>query len=216
MALACRRNYFKRSYSPTTLIILHDLIQYSLPFLSLVPFCQLIRQFKESLVGAPTPPSSAFALIVEYLLLTFFCLSILSSGSFIISLTIYIWFFNRSFVLPPFHPFLHPLFVTMFGILLPSRPPSTQSENDLIGSQELSHKTHNYVGRYRLGELTYEDYDELSPSSRHIWISIVQLDGTTYGQGQGSRKDEAREQAAANALAALQQEYNRHPYTGLV
>ncbi|KIL61824.1 hypothetical protein M378DRAFT_13284, partial [Amanita muscaria Koide BX008] len=124
LALACRRNYFKRSNSPVTLIALHDLIHYSLPFICLVPICQFIRQWKESFIGAPTS-SSAFAFILEYVFLGIFCLLILSSGSFIVSLTIYTLLFNLSLVLPLFHPLLHLHFVTMVGILLSSRKASS-------------------------------------------------------------------------------------------
>ncbi|KIL61830.1 hypothetical protein M378DRAFT_13287 [Amanita muscaria Koide BX008] len=124
LALACRRDYFKRSSSPETLIALHDLIHYSLPFVYLVPFCQFIHQLKESFIGAPTS-SSAFAFILEYVFLAFFCLLILSSGSFIISLTIYTLPFHLSLTLPLFHPFLHLHFVTMVGILLSSRQSSS-------------------------------------------------------------------------------------------
>ncbi|KAM6491493.1 hypothetical protein JOM56_013062, partial [Amanita muscaria] len=124
LALACRRDYFKRSSSPVTLIALHDLIHYSLPFVYLVPFCQFIHQLKESFIGAPTS-SSAFAFILEYVFLAFFCLLILSSGSFIISLTIYTLPFHLSLTLPLFHPFLHLHFVTMVGILLSSRQSSS-------------------------------------------------------------------------------------------
>ncbi|KAM6497734.1 hypothetical protein JOM56_005682 [Amanita muscaria] len=124
LALACRRNYFKRSSSPVTLIALHDLVHYSLPFICLVPFCQFIRQLKESFIGAPIS-SSSFAFILEYLFLEFFCLLILSSGSFIISLTIYTLFLNLSLILPLFHPFLHLHFVTVVGVLLSSRQASS-------------------------------------------------------------------------------------------
>ncbi|KAM6489742.1 hypothetical protein JOM56_014765 [Amanita muscaria] len=114
MALAYRRNYFQRFRSPMTLIALHDWIHCSLPFLFLVPFRQFTRQFKESLIGAPT------SFILQYLFLAFFSFFILSSGSFIISLTLYTLLCNH-FILPLFHPFLHPYFVIMVRILLSPR-----------------------------------------------------------------------------------------------
>ncbi|KAM6492773.1 hypothetical protein JOM56_012497 [Amanita muscaria] len=121
MALACRRNYFKRSSNPMTLVAFHDSIQCSLPFLFLVPFRHFIHQFKESLIDASSS-SSTLVFILQFLFLPFFYIFVLASGSFIISLTIYTLLFNYSFVLPLFHPFLHPCFVTMVRILLSSRP----------------------------------------------------------------------------------------------
>ncbi|KAM6502878.1 hypothetical protein JOM56_002855 [Amanita muscaria] len=63
---------------------------------------------------------------------------------------------------------------------------------------------YNYVGSYHLGELTYEDRDQPGPNVTHNWTSIVQLNGVTFGQGQGSTKGQAMERAAAAAVAAMQ------------
>ncbi|KIL65783.1 hypothetical protein M378DRAFT_161800 [Amanita muscaria Koide BX008] len=69
-------------------------------------------------------------------------------------------------------------------------------------------RLHNYVGTRRLGKITYEDKDQLLiPGNRHIWTSTVQVNGTTYGNGQGETKLDARDRAAGNALPVLQAQF---------
>ncbi|KIL67483.1 hypothetical protein M378DRAFT_258233 [Amanita muscaria Koide BX008] len=183
MALACRRNYFKRSSSPTILIALHDLIHYSLPFICLVPFCQFIRQLKESFIGV----SSTFAIfILEYLFLALLCLLVLSSGSFIISLTIYTLLFNHSFISPFFHPFLHPYFATMVGILLSSPHPFT----GLVQAQQVQRAAnqpggHNPIlqvipplekGRFELAFKTFCNNKQIKIDRRPLTVNNRPID----------------------------------------
>ncbi|KAM6504028.1 hypothetical protein JOM56_000971 [Amanita muscaria] len=62
----------------------------------------------------------------------------------------------------------------------------------------------NYVGKRHLGELKYDDHDQIvQPGNKHIWTSTVQIGEIPYGQGEASTKGGARELAAEEALAAL-------------
>lgn len=72
----------------------------------------------------------------------------------------------------------------------------------------------NYAGKRRLGKVTYENQDQTLPDNSHLWTSTVQLDGTTYGQGQASTKVEAKGKAAKKALAALKAKFGSGPDDG--
>ncbi|KIL59773.1 hypothetical protein M378DRAFT_168912 [Amanita muscaria Koide BX008] len=73
----------------------------------------------------------------------------------------------------------------------------------MSGPNSPSQELHNYVGRLRLGDLKWEDVDKRIENNRHLWTSIVEINGTTYGKGQGPTKTEARDNAAQQALKAL-------------
>ncbi|KIL65755.1 hypothetical protein M378DRAFT_161756 [Amanita muscaria Koide BX008] len=57
----------------------------------------------------------------------------------------------------------------------------------------------NFVNRHKLGRITYSDEFQ-----QQTWVSNVQLNGTTIGDGEAGNKDGARENAARQALKHLQ------------
>ncbi|KAF8721950.1 hypothetical protein AX14_010064 [Amanita brunnescens Koide BX004] len=69
--------------------------------------------------------------------------------------------------------------------------------------QQLQHNRmwlNNYAGRHGLGKVEY--INEVRDGQR-VWKSTVQINGTEYGSGEASRKDQAQEIAAKQALARL-------------
>ncbi|KAF8336120.1 hypothetical protein F5887DRAFT_1078853 [Amanita rubescens] len=60
----------------------------------------------------------------------------------------------------------------------------------------------NHAGKQKLGKVEYID-EEIKEGSQRTWKSTVQINGTDMGSGEGSKKAEAKEMAAKQALVNL-------------
>jgi ribonuclease-3 len=71
--------------------------------------------------------------------------------------------------------------------------------------QVLDYKTQlqEFTQHYGMGSLEYRIIDEQGPAHERQFLSEVRMDGAILGQGTGRSKKEAEQQAAAQALVAL-------------
>ncbi|KIL60004.1 hypothetical protein M378DRAFT_960396 [Amanita muscaria Koide BX008] len=102
MAIECRHNFYGRFSS--ILFYLHSFV-HLLICSSLDSFLrfQINRLAHQSNIASPLLSPTLFLSL---------------PGAFIISLTVYTFFLNRSSIVPFFHPFFHPLFVSTAGFLV--------------------------------------------------------------------------------------------------
>ena len=78
-------------------------------------------------------------------------------------------------------------------------------ETELNAEEDRDYKTrlHELVTKRRQSDAVYELMEELGPEHRRVFRMRVLLDGAVYGQGEGSSKQAASQQAAKNALIKL-------------
>ncbi|KAF8343210.1 hypothetical protein F5887DRAFT_1075967 [Amanita rubescens] len=60
----------------------------------------------------------------------------------------------------------------------------------------------NHVRKHQLGAAVYID-KEITEGGKYVWTSTIQINGTDKGYGEGSKKADARDKAAKQALANL-------------
>ncbi|KIL54811.1 hypothetical protein M378DRAFT_28656 [Amanita muscaria Koide BX008] len=105
MIFACRHMFYTRSRFSRILFCLHA-------FFHLL-ICYLLDSFLRFHLNRLVQLSNPYALLNSTLFPSLL-------GAFIISLTIYTFFLNRSIIVPFFHPFLHPLFSVFTAGFLPA------------------------------------------------------------------------------------------------
>ena len=78
-------------------------------------------------------------------------------------------------------------------------------EAELNSEEGRDYKTrlHELVTKRRQSDAVYELAEELGPEHRRVFRMRVLLDGAVLGQGEGSSKQAASQQAAKNALMKL-------------
>lgn len=163
MVTESRRQFFRRSRFPFILQVLHLSVHFSF-MLSLFMLCSFLL-------------SKYFTLLVSIMLLF-----LAFNGTYIISLTIYTLFLNRSILVPFFHPFLHPFFSFMYGFFTPSlhqsmrstvtlKRPATIRSMNLQAPKDLKDTPEDYT-------LMQEDLKDISPEHFLVW-------GETLGYDRG-------------------------------
>ncbi|KIL60016.1 hypothetical protein M378DRAFT_960566 [Amanita muscaria Koide BX008] len=102
MITSCRHNFYGRSRFSSILFYLHAVVHLLMYFLLFLFLYFTLRGHLPIIL-------SPFTLLLP------------PPATFIVSLTAYTFFLNRSVIVPFFHPFLHPLFVSTAGFLFALR-----------------------------------------------------------------------------------------------